>query len=152
MVLSSIHCAGLILPQMIFLQAKNEAPVTSVGLSPDGLQICVGIETGTIGSLDIATHCHATLLRSHTGIINSVAISPVSTTEFCTASSDGSVRVWSLPTCVQLYQFESTGEKALSVAYSPQGSVIAAGFDNGKLRVFNAAGTMLLQVPPSSLL
>lgn len=122
-----------------------------MGLSPDGLQICVGTETGTIGSLDIATHCHATLLRSHTGGVNSIAVSPVSNTEFCTASSDGSVRIWSLPNCVQLYQFESSGEKALSVAYSPQGSIIAAGFDNGKLRVFNSAGTMLLQVPTSIL-
>lgn len=117
-----------------------------MGLSTDGLRICIGIETGAIGVLDIATHRHATLLRSHTNTINCVSISPVNASEFCTASSDGSVRIWSLPSCIQLFQFDAAGEKAMSVAYIPKGGIIAAGFNCGKLRVFDAVGTVLLQV------
>lgn len=131
---------------VVVFKAKNEAPATSVGLSSDGLKLGIGTETGAIGVLDIATHCHATLLRSHTSTINCISVSPVSNTEFCTASSDGSVRIWSLPLCIQLYQFDATGEKAMAVTYIPKGGIIAAGFDYGKLRVFDAVGTVLLQV------
>ncbi|GMH37358.1 hypothetical protein BSKO_05231 [Bryopsis sp. KO-2023] len=128
-----------------FLEAKNEASVTSMGLSPDGLKIAVGTESGAIGALDIATHCHSTLLRSHTDTINCVAISPKGSPEICTASMDGSVRVWSIPTCSQQCQFAADGEKAFTVAYHPHGAVLAAGFNKGKIRVFDVAGTMLIQ-------
>lgn len=56
------------------VQAEHEAPVTAIGLSPDGLTIAVGTENGAIGCLDVPTHQYRTLLRSHTDTINAVAV------------------------------------------------------------------------------
>ena len=58
----------------IDLQAEHEAPVTAIGLAPDGLTIAVGTESGAIGCLDVPTHQYRTLLRSHTDTINAVAV------------------------------------------------------------------------------
>lgn len=38
------------------LQAEHEAPVTAIGLAPDGLTIAIGTENGVIGCLDVPTH------------------------------------------------------------------------------------------------
>lgn len=56
------------------VQAEHEAPVTAIGLAPDGLTIAVGTENGVIGCLDVPTHQYRTLLRSHTDTINAVAV------------------------------------------------------------------------------
>ena len=132
------------------MQAENEAPVTSVGLSPDGLRIALGTESGAVGVLDIATHCHATLLRSHTGPVNVIAASPKGD-QFCTASSDSSIRVWSFSSCAQLYQFDAPHEGVQCATYHPSGAVIAAGFEGGYLRLFDIPNTTLLQVHDAAL-
>ena len=56
------------------MQAEHEAPVTAIGLAPDGLTIAIGTENGVIGCLDVPTHQYRTLLRSHTDTINAVAV------------------------------------------------------------------------------
>lgn len=52
-------------------------------------------DSGTIGVLDVPTLKHATIVRSHTDMINGLAIDPHNR-EFATASNDGSIRVWEL--------------------------------------------------------
>ena len=58
----------------LVVQAEHEAPVTAIGLAPDGLIIAVGTENGALGCLDVPTHHYRTLLRSHTDTINAVAV------------------------------------------------------------------------------
>lgn len=58
-------------------QAEHEAGVTGVGVSPDGLRVAVGTENGALGVLDVPSHAYTTLLRSHTGVVNSVVMDPV---------------------------------------------------------------------------
>jgi len=50
--------------------------VTSVGVSPDGLRVVVGTESGVLGTLDIPTHRYTPLLRSHVASVNAVAADP----------------------------------------------------------------------------
>jgi WD repeat-containing protein 90 len=71
-----------------FLEAEHETAVTSVGVSPDGLQVCIGTENGSLGMLDIASHKYTTLLRSHSDAINSMAVDG-SGAHCVTGSSDG---------------------------------------------------------------
>lgn len=62
---------------MVDVQAEHEGPVTSVGISPEGLRVAIGSEYGAVGMLDISTHQYATLLRSHCGAVNAVAADPL---------------------------------------------------------------------------
>lgn len=48
----------------------------------------MGTENGSIGLLDIPSHKYATLLRSHVGRVNAVALDP-NRPQYCTVSSDG---------------------------------------------------------------
>ena len=71
---------------------------------------------------------------------------PVSRPEYCTGSADGTLRIWSLATHQQLFEFHAPGEVVTCVAYHPTLYEIAAGFQNGRVRVFDVATTTLVQV------
>ena len=70
--------------------------------------------------------------------------------EYCTGSADGTLRIWSLATHQQLFEFHAPGEVVTCVAYHPSLYEIAAGFQNGRVRVFDVATTTLVQVQPSN--
>ncbi|GFR42731.1 hypothetical protein Agub_g3650 [Astrephomene gubernaculifera] len=128
------------------LEAEHEGSVTGLALSPDALRIAIGTENGALGCLHIPNHAYTTLLRSHSGAVNAVAVDP-SRDQFCTVSSDGTIRIWHLLTHQQLYEFDAPGEAVTCIAYHPLPShhELAAGFANGRLRVFDVPTTTLLQ-------
>lgn len=66
--------------------------------------------------------------------------------EYCTVSSDGTIRVWDLHTHLQRVQFQVPGEQVLCVAYNPRQAELACGFANGRLRVFDLETSALVQV------
>ncbi|PNH08695.1 WD repeat domain-containing protein [Tetrabaena socialis] len=128
------------------LEAEHEGSVTGLALSPDALRVVVGTENGVLGCLQIPNHSYSTLLRSHCGPVNAVAADP-SRDQFCTVSSDGTLRIWDLLTHQQLYEFDAPGEAVTCIAYHPLAShyELAAGFANGRVRVFDVPSTTLLQ-------
>ncbi len=81
-------------------RAEHEAPVTSVGLSPNGLKACIGTEDGVVGTLDVVTHQYSTLVRSHCAAVNDVAVHP-DRCERCIAWASGRQPVccWSEGNC-----------------------------------------------------
>ncbi|KAG2423007.1 hypothetical protein HXX76_015605 [Chlamydomonas incerta] len=128
------------------LEAEHEGAVTGLAMSPDALRLAVGTENGTLGVLAIPSHAYTTLLRSHCGAVNAVAVDP-NREQYCTVSSDGTLRIWHLATHQQLYEFDAPGEAVSAIAYHPHPShhELAAGFANGRLRVFDVPSTTLLQ-------
>lgn len=50
--------------------------MTGLAMSTDALRLAVGTENGTLGVLAIPTHAYTTLLRSHCGAVNAVAVDP----------------------------------------------------------------------------
>lgn len=70
--------------------------MTSVSLSTDGLKICIGTESGALSILDIVSHAHETVIRSHTDSINALSILKRTSQELqlLTGSSDGTLRQW----------------------------------------------------------
>lgn len=119
-------------------------------VSSDGLRVSIGTTKGTLGILDVASSEYSPLLRSHTSAIHAVAQDPnPDRNEFATASSDGSIRVWNLPTKAQLFEFDAPGETARCLAYKPNSAShdsyeLAVGFDNGTIRVFDVPKTTMV--------
>ena len=96
-----------------------------IALSPDGLQVAVGTESGALSLLDIATQQCSTLLRSHTAAVCAVALVPgiaegqaegrqqALQQQYCTAGADGTVRVRDGATHHQVLELSSPGETVL---------------------------------------
>lgn len=129
------------------LEAEHESAVTSLGINGDGLRVYIGTENGTIGGIDIPTHQYTTLMRSHNGAVNAVALDPIRP-EMCSVASDGTIRIWALQSYQQLYEFDAPQEVVSCVAYHPNRYELACGFANGRMRVFDVPSTTLLQEHP----
>ncbi|GAB5366264.1 hypothetical protein AAMO2058_001129200 [Amorphochlora amoebiformis] len=121
-----------------YLQVQFMSSVHSVDVSADGLSVLVGTVDGCLGILDMQSSRYRTILRSHTGKIQSVAMD-MENEQFTTVSEDGSIRIWSLKDHLQAYQFDCKIEgKILTTTYVPgSADVIACGFSGGKVRIFN---------------
>lgn len=65
--------------------------------------------------------------------------------EYCTVSSDGTIRGWDSASHAQLFELAAPGEVILCCAYHPDRHELACGFDQGRVRVFDIAETALLQ-------
>jgi WD40 repeat protein len=146
-----------------FLEAEHEGPVQAVDVSPDGLKLAVGTSSGTLGVLDISSHAYHTLLRSHTETVYGCALDPnPARNEFGTVSADGTIRIWSLTTLEQLYEFDAPEETARCIAYQPNPRGpnlpsssddddddvddvhrIACGFNSGCVRIFDVPTTTM---------
>jgi WD40 repeat protein len=132
------------------LEAQHEGPVISVNVSQDGLKLAVGTSNGTVGILDVTTHAYKNLLRSHADTIYSLTIDR-ERFQFATVSGDRTIRVWSMETLEQLFEFDSSDEQARALAFQPSGShvsggtnaphVLACGFDSGCVRIFQVSTT-----------
>ena len=137
------------------LEAQHEGPVQSVSVSQDGLRLAVGTSNGTVGVLDIATHAYKNVLRSHADSIFALAIDPSTLrNDFATVAADRTIRVWSLNTLEQLYEFDSSAEQCRSLAFQPplggdkvahtvenDSHALACGFDSGCVRIFQVPTT-----------
>ncbi|XP_048238655.1 WD repeat-containing protein 90-like isoform X1 [Haliotis rufescens] len=127
----------------IYLEAEHEGPVTVVDMSPDGLQILAGTASGNLGTLDVSTKSYTTVMRSHTGRVFGVAVDAYRK-HLATVSEDHTIRVWDADTLQQLYDFSSPQECPCAISYHPSRQIVACGFQNGVVRVFNVQTTSIL--------
>jgi WD40 repeat protein len=72
--------------------------------------------------------------------------------EYCTASADGSVRIWDVTSHQQLYEFGGSSASSkvtgapTAAAYHPRAYQLAVGYSSGLLQLFDVATTTLLLV------
>ncbi|MBY0513994.1 MAG: NB-ARC domain protein [Gemmataceae bacterium] len=74
------------------------------------------------------------------------------TPQFLTASGDATVRMWNADNGGNVRQFPGAGDFLYAVAASPDGTVVAAGGEDGVVRIFNGTNAQLLKaaVPPDA--
>lgn len=110
-----------------FLEARHDSAVTSVALHPSGLSVVTCTGDGSIGRLDVASHTHKVLMRSHTAPVLDVATRPL---PIAVAPPNGML---SVPEDVF-----RTNAAAACVSLSPGGEVASASLD-GTIRVWDMA-------------
>ncbi|KAM9816951.1 WD repeat-containing protein 90 [Neosynchiropus ocellatus] len=126
----------------VFLEAEHEGPVSSVSISPNGLLVLAATATGILGFLDVSSHGYSTLMRSHTDTVLGFSVDGIRR-QITTASSDGTVRVWSMDSLHQLYDFVSE-DHPCSVTFHPSEHVFSCGFTSGVVRIFDISTAKLL--------
>ncbi|XP_008401814.1 WD repeat-containing protein 90-like [Poecilia reticulata] len=81
-------------------------------------------------------------MRSHTDDVLGFSLDGIRR-HLTTASADGTLRVWSMDSLEQLYDFVSM-DKPCSVAFHPHEPTFACGFSSGTVRVFDISSARLL--------
>ncbi len=142
----------------------HDNPVQAVAFSPDGKTLASGSMDATVRVWDLATGEDKTILRCHNIYVIAVAFSPDGETlaaaggaapaafdrtirwSFDEVPKDeryyreiGEIKVWDVATWTERRIFQSDTGRVNSVAFSPDGTVLAAGLREGTIRLWDLA-------------
>ena len=127
----------------------------SIAFSPDGQTLASGSDDNTVRLWDANTGEYLRTLTGHSRNVNSVAFSPDGQT-FASGSDDNTVRLWNANTGEYLrtltghtegvntvsgidgITFQKWDVDRMSVAFSPDGQMLASGSDDNNVRLWNA--------------
>jgi WD40 repeat protein len=125
------------------LEAHHESGICQLAISNDSAKILVGTSSGTLGMLDVTSRTYKTLLRSHNGSVQGLAMR-ADGREFGTVGADRTIRIWDTATGHQRVEFSSPNDDACSICFHPTQNVIACGFSSGSVRIFDVPATLAL--------
>jgi len=127
-----------------FLEAKHHSPISSVDVSSEGLKVLVATSDGALGVLSVASHHHDIKLKSRNHRINVICFRTWRSNEMATASSDGAVRLWSVPSCEIAFEFlGDDGDEATALAFFGD-QMLLCGYSSGTLVVLHADSAEVL--------
>jgi len=112
----------------------------SVELLPDGERVAVGTWTGAIEVWDLETHERLRTLTGHSGVVLDLSLRPHHPDQLASASTDGTVRLWSLSTGRTLMLLDEFGGwDTLGVDFDPEGHDLLVTGAAGTNRVIDLA-------------
>jgi WD40 repeat protein len=129
-------------PPRPFLQGMNVGGwIQSVAFSPDGSLVAIGNNNGNIHLREMESGKDRTVLKGHKGWISHMAFSPDGT-QLASVSgfvNDKTVRLWNTATGEELAVIENDLWPPQSVAFSPDGEVVAFGTADGSINLWQVA-------------
>jgi hypothetical protein len=119
----------------VFRGHKGE--VTALAVTPDGNFLATGSLDQTVKVWNLADGSLVRTLAAAPGRVQALAIS--ATGQLAAACSDGIIRIWNPLTGDLLQTLRDSGQAPLSVAWSGNGLLLAAGFADGTVAFWNPA-------------
>ncbi len=116
----------------------HESAVRTVSYRPDGRQVASASRSGELKVWDCTTGREISAAKAHDGEINSISYSPDGTRIATISVADRTVRVWNPTSCERLMTLEGLDNFGYSVRFSPDGKYIAAGAEEGMVKIWNA--------------
>lgn len=116
---------------------ETRATVRCVAFSQDGTTLVSGADDGLVRLWDAATLESSAQLEGHKGRVRGVAFAPLGDV-LASVGEDGTTRIWDRDkrTVLWVKQF---GVQAWRLAFSSAGNTLAVGYQNGSIRLFDAA-------------
>ncbi len=131
----------------------HQRPVFSVSFSPDGRRIISGSDDQTARVWDFATGKSLRILKGHGSRIGSVTyspdgqriitggggvrFSPLGEDVDFTVGDDNTAKVWDTRESGEIYTLKANNAPVMSVSFSPNGKLIAAGSMDGIARIWD---------------
>ncbi|UCC99249.1 MAG: hypothetical protein JSW66_05045, partial [Phycisphaerales bacterium] len=115
--------------------------ITTLGWSPDGRLVVAGTTDGRIYSWNLTSDSNEplTTLSAHTGRLNALAWMPQDQS-LITAGDDGKIGIWEPRSGTRIRNIEGYPAPITCLSFSPEGNVLAAGSENGIIRLWDTAG------------
>ena len=111
-------------------------PVRQLAFTADGAKLLVGTESRTVAMFDAATGAPAgELVHPRRPYVTAMAVHPRG--PVACARTDGTVTFWNAEKREQLRTLDWKAGKLVSVAFSPDGALAAAGTEDGKVVVWD---------------
>ena len=117
--------------------------VTSLAVSPDGASAFAGCASGSIYGVNLATLDTQLRNTAPAAPLTDLCF-PAGSSELFLTSSGSDIRVWHSRQRRELLRIQVPGPAVLCIAINGKGSVIASGWDDGKVRAFSPESGKLL--------
>ncbi len=127
---------------------QHSTQISAVALSHDGLRAATIDNAGQAMVWD-TTNADLLATLNHPNGLKAVAFHPKDHDQLLSADSRGEVRLWSVSNAAvkALYVAEQDSIEGISIAWSPSGNRIASVDYDGKLRVWDVGGRLLIDQP-----
>jgi WD domain, G-beta repeat len=121
--------------------------VNALAISPDGKLLISGGSDKTIKIWDLTLSIeHLVTLKYHQLSVNSLAFNPVkSGVKFASVSSDRRVLLWGLESKIPLAIFTAHTQAVKTLAFSPDGKLLATAGDDGFIQIWDIDNRQLTQ-------
>ncbi|MBY0231654.1 MAG: WD40 repeat domain-containing protein, partial [Gemmataceae bacterium] len=116
---------------------RHGGVVRALAFSPDGTRLASASHDRTVSVWHVPSGRELLRLRGHEGDATSLAW--LSDSRLASGSADGSVRLWSLDRRASAVAIPLSDDGVLCLAASPDGKTLAAGCDDGSMRLLDAA-------------
>jgi WD40 repeat protein len=124
----------------------REAPVRAIRFSPDSLTLALGRDDKRVVIADAQDGRERRRLEETDAPVLALAWARAAVV---TALANGHVQVWSVGDGQAVHTFTEPGDRAVSLALSPDGQTLAAGSDDGHVYVWDLTSARLLADVPA---
>lgn len=129
-----------------FFGGLNKSPIRTTTFSPDGSQIVIGSDNGTLRLLNIKSGTSFNF-EGHNGVVSSSRFLSDGST-IVTCSHDGRVCIWDSTTTrtstIREFSSKTPGESLLCMTISPDDRLLACGSHTGFIYVWDPTGKSII--------